>query len=232
MKDLESRGYQLDREAIRINSNGTLGFIYKKIYIPTTEKVSVIKAVGIDLGRDTLIAGSDGSRETTHKTGKKIKEILEILYHKKPGSKNFKQTQQFLINQINYSLKNDISWDRINDIFIENLRDMKRNKKWGKKSHYWRVGYIRDQIARLSSEYDVRLSEVFAFYTSQECGVCGLIHKNNRSKERFECICCGYEADANNNAGGNILVRGINSSSATRRKKVKKRSYKKKSSSV
>jgi transposase len=227
MKDLENRGFVLDRKVIRINSDGTLGFIYKKIIHPSTEKLNVIKAVGVDLGRDTLVACSDGKRETTHKTGKKVKEILEILFQKKPGSKNFKQTQQFLINQINYSLKRDINWERINDIFIENLKDMKRYKKWGKKSHYWRVGYIRDQIARLSAEYDVRLSQVFAAYTSQECGVCNLIHKNNRSAEKFECISCGYKADANNNGGVNILVRGVNSSSA-KGKKVKKR----KSSSV
>jgi IS605 OrfB family transposase len=214
MKDLTERGYTLTLDGARINKDETITFFYTKPLNIYNGKLNLIKSVGVDLGRDSLVACSDGNKETTHATGKMIKEILYDISRKRSGSKNLHKSIAFLRNEINYSLKHDINWARIDNIVIENLKDMKRNKKWGKQSHYWPVGYVRTQLKNLSRENGDRLTEVNAAYTSQECNVCGFIHKNNRNNERFLCMNCGNEIDADYNASINIYNRGMNSSSA------------------
>ena len=43
---------------------------------------------------------------------------------------------------------------------------------------------------------------------SQQCPVCGFIHKENRkTQSQFKCIECGYECNADENAARNIKDR-------------------------
>jgi putative transposase len=50
------------------------------------------------------------------------------------------------------------------------------------------------------------LQEVPAAYTSQGCSACGVIHKDNRkSQTLFECVACGFTANADHNAAINIF---------------------------
>ncbi len=59
-------------------------------------------------------------------------------------------------------------------------------------------------------EYKVyRLELVNPAYTSQTCHKCGHVEKGNRlSQERFKCVSCGYEGNADINAAFNILALG------------------------
>lgn len=46
-------------------------------------------------------------------------------------------------------------------------------------------------------------------YTSQMCSRCGYVDKNNRmTQEKFKCISCGFECNADYNAALNILAAG------------------------
>ena len=65
----------------------------------------------------------------------------------------------------------------------------------------------------LTEEEGINLIRVNPAYTSQTCSRCGSIHKESRNGEKFLCIDCGYELDADYNASINILHRGIYSSS-------------------
>jgi putative transposase len=52
--------------------------------------------------------------------------------------------------------------------------------------------------------------EVPAFYSSQECGACGHIHKDNRvSQSEFVCQSCGHIDHADHNAAKVIAGRGV-----------------------
>ena len=45
--------------------------------------------------------------------------------------------------------------------------------------------------------------------TSRTCPKCGLVSKKNRTTQAlFKCICCGYEANADEVGAMNILARG------------------------
>ena len=48
--------------------------------------------------------------------------------------------------------------------------------------------------------------------TSRTCPKCGMVAAENRRREAFKCVACGYEADADVNAAVNILERGLSSS--------------------
>ena len=52
------------------------------------------------------------------------------------------------------------------------------------------------------------LRKVNAAYTSQTCSLCSHISKGNRrTQATFQCVACGYKANADHNAAVNILVR-------------------------
>ena len=53
-----------------------------------------------------------------------------------------------------------------------------------------------------------RLEKVNPAYTSQTCHRCGHVAEENRQKERFKCVSCGYAGNADINAAFNILALG------------------------
>ncbi|MCI0489291.1 MAG: transposase [Blastocatellia bacterium] len=58
-------------------------------------------------------------------------------------------------------------------------------------------------------ETGVRLRFVSPCFTSQRCSHCGKIDKRNRRGERFKCLYCGYEDDADLNASKNLEYLGL-----------------------
>jgi transposase len=211
MKNLISRGFILKTNSLKIINDGSIGlYFYKEQKKKITD---TSKHLGIDIGRNKLIATSCNKVETTHNTGNKIKDLLEQIKVRKQNSKQFNKTRKEIRNQINYSLKHNIDWKNTTHIYIEKLKNIKHSKKWGKKNQFWLVGYTINKIKQLSQENDVRLTEVNAAYTSQMCSVCRCIDKGNRLYEQFLCIHCGFSCDADINAAINIHNRGVNSTS-------------------
>ena len=53
-----------------------------------------------------------------------------------------------------------------------------------------------------------RVEKVNPAYTSQTCHQCGHVAEENRRKEKFKCVSCGYAGNADINAAFNILALG------------------------
>mgnify|MGYP003086613417 CR=1 FL=1 len=67
---------------------------------------------------------------------------------------------------------------------------------------------IKNMAERIGKKYGITISLTNAEYTSQQCSKCGYIHKDNRkTQEKFKCIHCGYEENADLNASINIRER-------------------------
>jgi transposase len=209
MKDLEKRGFAMKINAIRVNSDGSLGIYFvKDVALRPNQGV-----VGVDMGRNKIVTCSNGQMETCHKTSRPIKQVLEVIARRKQNSKAHARARQELKNQINYSIKNNIPWDEISHLAMEDLSEIKQGNKWGRTHQFWRVGYAQQRIEHSCEENGVRLTRVNAAYTSQTCSACGIKHKRSRQGERFSCLSCGYEIDADLNGAINIRNRGAYSPS-------------------
>lgn len=141
--------------------------------------------------------------------------------NKKQGSKSFNKLLIHRDNMINYYI-NNMNLNNLSHIFIEDLTNLKKEKKYAEKIRNkivrWSYNKTLDKLERLSEELGINLEKVSPMYTSQTCCKCGSIHEESRNKEQFKCIDCGYEIDADYNASININNRGVYSVSDQKRK--------------
>ncbi len=70
-------------------------------------------------------------------------------------------------------------------------------------------GEIKDKTKIVAAKLGHIVVEIDPKHTSQKCTCCGHIAKENRHKEKFLCVECGYVTDADLNGSVNILERGL-----------------------
>lgn len=46
-------------------------------------------------------------------------------------------------------------------------------------------------------------------YTSQTCGICGMLKKNLGGSKVFQCVQCGHRADRDHNGARNVLIKAV-----------------------
>jgi len=170
---------------------------------------TVGKSLGIDIGYKKLLSTSDGQF-----LGTDIEKVCTDISKKVRNSKNFKQNLRFRDNEIN-RVVNELDLSNVNSLVIEDLKNVKRNTKkdhrvltkFMNKLQYWVYLAAIGKLVRACEENGVLLTKVNPAYTSQTCSVCGSIHKESRVGERYKCIDCKVEMDADYNAAINILHR-------------------------
>lgn len=203
---LLSSGYSL-RNSIQlkqISGKFYINFIWFKEDI---EKKLDGDSLGIDIGYKKLIATSN--KEII---GEELFNLYQKISNKKQGSKNFKQLLIHRNNLINYYCKN-LNLDNVNKLVIEDLKNVKHKSKLGTKINNklqrWSYTRVINKLDMICEERGINLVKVSPEYTSQTCSCCGFRHRDNRNGEKFSCINCGYEEDADINASINIHNRGV-----------------------
>lgn len=78
----------------------------------------------------------------------------------------------------------------------------------------WTYFDLRTKIKYKAEEHGIELKLVNPQYTSQRCSRCGYIDKQNRPKEEkgqafFQCVKCGFSANADYNASVNLATKDI-----------------------
>lgn len=69
----------------------------------------------------------------------------------------------------------------------------------------WPYYDLQTKIKYKAKEAGIEVREINPRYTSQRCSCCGYIAEGNRkTQELFECVACGYKANADYNAARNI----------------------------
>lgn len=93
-------------------------------------------------------------------------------------------------------------------IRLEYLSGMSKEEKEYMGVRYWSPALLISLIRRRAEKVDgLEVIEVDPSFTSQRCSVCGYIHEDNRqSQEKFKCVRCGVELNADWNAARNIAV--------------------------
>lgn len=73
----------------------------------------------------------------------------------------------------------------------------------------WAFHQLKQFLAYKARRAGVTRIEVDPRYSSQTCSQCGHCERANRkSQEKFECLCCGFQANADFNAALNLKARG------------------------
>lgn len=98
-------------------------------------------------------------------------------------------------------------------IQMENLKDF-HSKTEDKFLKDWTYFDLRQKIEYKAKEHGIELKLVDPQYTSQRCSRCGHIDKQNRPKEEkgqafFQCVACGFSANADYNASLNLATKDI-----------------------
>ena len=164
------------------------------------------KPLAIDIGYKKLIVSSDNGRYGDDAIYKKIS-------CKKQGSKAFKRALIERNEKINIACK-QLELDDVKTLYAEDLKNVKKNSRGKIRKHFnnklqrWAYPKVLEKLAMLCEENGVDFVKLPPQYTSQRCSNCGTIHKGSRKGEKYRCIVCGYEEDADYNASLNILHLG------------------------
>ena len=172
--------------------------------IPPTYRDDVI---AVDLGVKKLLTASDGAAYGTDFT-----RIRDKIVRRQPGSRGRRRAYAERDNFINRTI-NQLFQRPFRVIGVEALHDMKRGKsrKRGKSFRKalapWTYRHVLTRLEHKAQENRVLLIAVPPAFTSQTCPVCSMVSRDNRHGERFQCVRCGYAADADYVGAQNILAR-------------------------
>lgn len=189
--------------------------------------------VGVDLGVARLATLSNGvvfesihKAERTKKAVRKIKKLQKSLSRKQKGSNNRAKVKERL-KKAHYRLSS-IREDHLHKastmltknhslIVLEDLKVKNMVKKGGSRKRGLNrvmlqsaLGEFARQLEYKAKRYGSSIHKVAPHYTSQTCSDCKHVSRENRkTQSRFECVSCGYQANADDNASSNILVKGL-----------------------
>ena len=152
-------------------------------------------------------------------TSTKMKRNISTKYTKKQLEQNLKDKRRSIsmVEQCLVELFKHCNKNNIDHLVFEDLNKFTRKYKINNKEFNVNIRRlmsilhivdIKNMAERIGKKYGITISLTNAEYTSQQCSCCGYIHQNNRkTQEKFKCVHCGYEENADLNASINIRER-------------------------
>jgi len=161
------------------------------------------KVIGIDRGFKKAFVTSDGQ------------EIgVELRDQIRGKGRRSKTAYHHIKTELFRHLKR-LKLEGVKTIVLEDLRYIKHGRR-GTFSRYvnrllsfWSLTRAVDWLKCRCEELGVRIIFVSPYKTSQRCHSCGKIDSKNRQGERFRCVSCGHEDDADHNAAKNLEYLGL-----------------------
>lgn len=182
--------------------------------------------LGIDLGIVELAIDSEGnsySGEQVKSVRHKLKEHRRAL--QKCGTNSAKKRlrkisrkQSRFVRDINHCISKRIvqtACDSLKAIALENLTNIRertvnlgRNMRWLLGN--WSFHRLREYITYKAKQVGISIVGVDPRNTSRTCSSCLFCDKANRkSQSHFECLSCGFQLNADENAARNIARIGL-----------------------
>lgn len=151
--------------------------------------------------RNKLFALARKNEEKNTKDGKKKNEnIKKYNLGQKKVNRQKSKDHANIESYVNNSLNNFFENDKPSEIVVENLNFNSWSKKLPKKvKRYfssWLRGLLRERIDYKAMVNGVHQTTVNPAYTSQLCPICGYLDSKNRKGDKFKCLSCGVEMDA------------------------------------
>jgi len=92
---------------------------------------------------------------------------------------------------------------------LTHMRGRTKSRQLSRIVSRWARSSLRERLEFRTQAGCSRLETVNAAYTSQTCPhpTCGYVHKDNRHGDRFHCLVCGWDGDADVASAMNLLSR-------------------------
>ncbi len=190
-------------------------------------------AVGVDLGVVRLATLSDGAvienPRALNGATRTLRRRQKSVSRKQKGSANRRKAKKTLarihfrianlrkdvLHKATTDLTKSHGWVVIEDLQVKNMTRRCSGKGRAAKSGLNRAildagfGEFRRILEYKGKLYGCEVVAVSPKYTSQRCSACGFVDAGNRTtQERFRCLMCGHEENADLNAAKNVLVAG------------------------
>ena len=176
------------------------------VEVKTQEPKISGEILGLDQGVNKLIADSAGNFY-----GQDFKALRDKIKRRVPGSKGKLRAICERENFINRNL-NQIPWNKIKILGMEDLKGLKTGKKKGLGKNFrkamapWTYRQVLNRAQAKAEENRVRLLLVPPANTSRTCPICRVVSKKSRVGERFRCVACGHTQDADTVGALNVLA--------------------------
>lgn len=139
----------------------------------------------------------------------KARNIRRLNLGQKKQKAQRRRNQIELERQINMAL-NQLFRQRQPTILVTeklDLRGKAKSKKMSWRVTLWPRGILQERTEFKASAVGCRREQVNPAYTSQMCPNCGFVNGKNRNGDRFKCLNCGHEQDADRVAAMNLKAR-------------------------
>jgi IS605 OrfB family transposase len=161
------------------------------------------KVIGIDRGFKKAFVTSDGQE-----IGAELRDQI------RRKDKRSKTSYHHIKTELFRHLKR-LKLEGVKTIVLEDLRYIKHGKRGtfsrqvNRLLSFWSLTRAVNWLRCRCEELGVRIIFVSPYKTSQRCHSCGKIDSKNRKGERFRCVSCGHEDDADHNAAKNLECLGL-----------------------
>lgn len=133
------------------------------------------------------------------KGGKGRDKKLRALDRVREAERNFVKTYNHMIskNIIKFAKEHNCEYIHLEKLTKDGFPDIILSK--------WSYYELQNMIEYKSDREGIKVRYIDPAYTSQTCSKCGHIDKENRiNQEKFKCVKCGFELNADHNASINI----------------------------
>jgi len=168
------------------------------------------KSLGVDLGMQKLIATSSGDF-----FGKHIAALTNKILRKKKNSNSYKRVLRERDNYVNQEI-NKLNWSELGVLAYENLTNiskgksgLRKYKRFRVKQQHWVYRKVITRIIEKCEENRVRPIYVNPQNTSRTCPICNNVDEASRKLDKFYCLNCGYEQDADTVGAINIKSKAL-----------------------
>ncbi len=191
-----------------------------EIKVPEVKNINLI---GIDLGLNSFVALSDGTKIEKPKfmlqKRKKIAKWQRIVARRNNGSKRRNKAKQKLQNAYNeatnqsndfmHKLSNELVNSSYTSFAVERLsiQNMVRNHSLAQSIYNASWNRFMQFLSYKAESAGMRVIKVNARNTSKQCSNCSNIQDMPLSKRIYNCDRCGMQLDRDINASINILKR-------------------------
>lgn len=193
--------------------------------VTPTQKIVGDDIVGVDRGIKNIVVtsrkGGDNTISSAKTRGVKRRYAHNRATLQAKGTRSAKRRlkamsgrEKRFISDTNHQISKSLALDpSVHTYVLEDLTGIgqtreKSRRKLGKKMRSWIAGWSYHELEFFLAYKCELVGKTVEFvspaYTSQRCNQCGFIDRKNRDGARFDCLRCGYSADADWNAACNI----------------------------